>query len=116
MRSCGSPAADNGCPSAAPIDVLAAKQPRAFCADGKAAAGRRQVCTGRDVVKIGIAVVAMSVGLGASAASAQPGWYGYGYGYRYGSPRDAGEYYGSLPPRHLMSVVRAAGLRPISHP
>jgi len=67
-------------------------------------------------VKIGIAVVAMSVGLGASAASAQPGWYGYGYGYRYGSPHDAGEYYGSLSPRHLISVVRAAGLRPISHP
>lgn len=71
-------------------------------------------------MRIGIAVVALSVGLGASAASAQPGWYGYGYGYRYGSPYGEpygpGAHYASLPRHRLMSAVRDAGLRPVSHP
>ncbi|MBX6426638.1 MAG: hypothetical protein IRZ09_12040 [Variibacter sp.] len=54
-------------------------------------------------MRISIAAAALSLALASGSALAQPRWYGV-------------ESYGALSPHYLMSVVRAAGLRPVSRP
>lgn len=54
-------------------------------------------------MKFKIATAAVLLALASGTAAAQPGWYEV-------------EPFGALPPSHIMAVLRAAGLQPVSRP